>query len=79
MRYSNMQSVSRSQISGPFPRKNPGSIATAHDFSEGNQDMSPIGEQAIEGVDRVQKTLFAHFIEHDQQLEACLTAAVANS
>lgn len=37
------------------------------------------GIHAIEGVDRVQKTLLAHFIEYDQQLETLLTPALANS
>jgi len=36
------------------------------------------GIQAIEGIDRVRETLFAHFKEHDQQLEGYLAAAVAS-
>lgn len=37
------------------------------------------GIRAIEGIERVQQTLFAHFQEHDQQLETYLTAAVVDS
>jgi len=34
---------------------------------------------AIEGIDRVQQTLLAHFRDYDQQLESYLTAAVTNN
>lgn len=37
------------------------------------------GIQAIEGIERVRQTLVAHFKEHDQQLEAYLSATVENS
>lgn len=36
------------------------------------------GIQAIEGIDRIRETLFAHFKEHDEKLEGYLAAAVAS-
>lgn len=37
------------------------------------------GIRAIEGIDRVRDTLFAHFREHDQQLEDYLAASVVGT
>ncbi|MCG2576574.1 hypothetical protein LZ012_06140 [Dechloromonas sp. XY25] len=37
------------------------------------------GIHAIEGIERVRETLFAHFQEHDRQLEDYLGAAVAGA
>jgi hemerythrin len=36
------------------------------------------GIQAIEGIDRVRQTLIGHFRDHDQQLEAYLSATAAS-
>lgn len=36
------------------------------------------GIQAIEGIDRVRQTLIGHFKDHDQQLEAYLSATTAS-
>jgi hypothetical protein len=37
------------------------------------------GIKAIEGIDRVRQTLIGHFRDHDQQLEAYLSATAASS